>query len=711
MIPILYASDEQNFTSNGLGRLADAVSCKATEERNGIYEVEMEYPVGGRHFGQLLLSNIIFCRASQDPTPQAFRIYEVTDAIDGLCTVRAQHISYQLTAIPVEPFTASTPSDAVSYLSSNSVIENPFTFQTDLTTGAFEITQPDSVRAVIGGITENMLTMYGAEVKWDMYDVYILAERGENRGKVVRYGKNITDITQEQSIEETITGIYPYYSDSEGNYVDLTEKVILSPMYVYYPYKRISPLDLSNNFAHVPTEAELRTKANEYMSKVSLGVPRLSIDVSYVDDQTHNTPVYLCDTVTVIFEKLGINVLAKVSQVVWDVLLDRYDTMTVGVEFDSVADAIVSSEERAKASSLRTTTRQVKAATQKIQRETDAKLVDVKYVYIRPNEINTTAISNTNTGNYLVFDFNLDADQEIVELHINTMMVFSNITTYGTVSVILELDETEIDSWDISYCEDLNGANTMLQYNRLLDDVSDGDHQLIVKLEATGLDITPTADYNDAWIFARKITSITPPDPRQVFIDDLINRLRSARAVMSKSQLIDSYYVYLAESPQKNGPWSSVGNIRGYSWYANIQRNGHDTIIDSDFSLAYNDSFYANPEANYGDKIKRNSCGEDGFVYLYKLLNENDPAPAIADMTETVSRDHGLWTGPAIVSTKPFYSARIVTNIPIFATSSAAAAYADYCDLYWSSGSDTDLANVRTYLENNVHLADWLANE
>ena len=508
MIPILYASDEQNFTSNGLGRLADAVSCKVTEERNGIYELEMEYQVGGRHFGQLETSNIIFCRASQDTTPQAFRIYEVTDAIDGLCTVRAQHISYQLTSIPVEPFSAENPSDAVGYLSSKSVIENPFTFHTDLTTGSFEITQPDSVRAVIGGIADNMLTKYGAEVKWDMYDVYILAERGINRGKKVRYGKNITDVMQEQSIEDTITGIYPYYSDSEGNYVDLTEKVILSWTAVYYPYKRIAPLDLTNTFAHVPTEAELRTKANEYMSQVSIGIPRTSIEVSYVDDLTRNTPVYLCDTVNIVFEKIGINALAKVSKVVWDVLLDRYESITAGVEFDSVADAIISSEERAKASSLRNTTRQVRAAAQKIQRETDAKLVDVKYVYIRPNEINTAVIANTNTGNYLVFDFNLDADQEIVELHINAMMVFSSITTYGTVSVILELDEVEIDSWDISYCEDLNGANTMLQYNRLLDNISDGDHQLIVKLEATGLDITPTADYNDAWIFARKIRAL-----------------------------------------------------------------------------------------------------------------------------------------------------------------------------------------------------------
>ena len=80
-------------------------------------------------------------------------------------------------------------------------------------------------------------------------------------------------------------------------------------------------------------------------------------------------------------------------------------------------------------------------------------------------------------------------------------------------------------------------------------------------------------------------------------------------------------------------------------------------------------------------------------------------------MTETVSDTNQLWAGPAVVATKPFYSAKLVTNIPIFETSEEAEAYAEFCDLYWASGSDEDLSNVRTYLENNVHLADWLVNE
>ena len=710
MIPILYPSTETAYTNNGLGRLADAISCTVEEERNGIYELTMEYPVGGRHFGQLLLSNIIYCRASQDTKMQAFRIYDVSDAIDGITTIKAQHISYQLTAIPVAPFTADDPADTVSALNDYAVTSVPFTIDTDVTTGAFALTEPMSIRAAIGG-DSGILTEWSAEVEWDMYDVHILTARGQDRGKVVSYGKNITDITQEQNIEETITGIYPYYA-SEDDYVDLPEKVILSPAAALYPYPRIQPLDLSSNFNDTPTEAELRTKAQEYMAKAVLGIPRLSIDVSYVDDTDHATPVYLCDTVTVRFAPLGISTQAKVSRVVWDVLMDRYESVTIGVEFDSVADVIVSSEARAESSAKRNTTKQVKAATDRVTRETNDKIADVKYDYVRPYTINTAAIADTNTGAYLIFYFNLATGQETLELHINAMMAFSNITSpCGTVSIIIEIDEVIVDSWDMTYCDAVDGVNTLLQYNRLLEEVGSGDHEMIVKLAASGLDITPVADYNDAWIFAKKITPATPPDPRQTFINDLISRMKSARTAMSKPQLVNSFYVYLSESPQKNGPWSSVGYVHGYNWYANIQRNGQDTIIDEDFSLKYNDAFYCNRSANYGDPIKRTSCGRKGFKYLYKFVDENRSAPSVAEMTETVSDTNQLWAGPAVVATKPFYSAKLVTNIPIFETSEEAEAYAEFCDLYWASGSDEDLSNVRTYLENNVHLADWLVNE
>ena len=59
MIPILYNSKETDFTHNGIGFLKDCISCVVTEERNGIYEAVMKYPVTGQLFSEIQADRII----------------------------------------------------------------------------------------------------------------------------------------------------------------------------------------------------------------------------------------------------------------------------------------------------------------------------------------------------------------------------------------------------------------------------------------------------------------------------------------------------------------------------------------------------------------------------------------------------------------------------------------------------------------------------
>lgn len=469
MIPILYGADEENFTSNGLGRLAEAISCYVTEERNGIYELEMEYPVGGRHFGQLLISNIIYCRANQETKKQAFRIYEVTDAIDGITTVRAQHISYQLTAIPVEPFEAATPAEAVGYLKSKSVVANPFTFSTDIDDGAFTVSAPDSVRAVIGGIDGNLLETLGAEVKWDMYHVHILEERGENRGKVVRYGKNITDITQEQSIEDTITGIYPYYTDSDGNYVDLPEKVLLAPTASLYPYPRILPVDFSESFAGVPTVAELRAMAQDYMDRSSIGLPRVSIEVKYVEDSDIAIPLYLCDTVKVVFEPLAISALAKVTEVRWDVLLDRYESAVIGFQFEDIAGTVIAAEKSAVKQSTMQTQKAVKQATEQTQKEIEK----ITYDFIEPQQKSTGSIADGSSTIVMAFYFTLENSSKVNFCStVNFTIAQTSSGVPATLTVLYAVDGNQ----QTALHQDYESGDHILTLDFLTSSLSAGPH-------------------------------------------------------------------------------------------------------------------------------------------------------------------------------------------------------------------------------------------
>ena len=66
MNPILFAAGATTFTTNGLGRMADAISCTVEEERNGVYELEMKYPIDGIHFSDLALEMILYSAAVSD---------------------------------------------------------------------------------------------------------------------------------------------------------------------------------------------------------------------------------------------------------------------------------------------------------------------------------------------------------------------------------------------------------------------------------------------------------------------------------------------------------------------------------------------------------------------------------------------------------------------------------------------------------------------
>ena len=194
MIPILYPPGETSFSGNGLGRLSEAITCTVEEERNGKYELEMEYPVAGARFGDIRNSCIIWAEPSDAYREQPFRIYKISKPMGGKIKIQAEHISYQLSHIPVSAFTATTAPEALLGLKTNAAEACPFEFWTDKTTrGAFEVLKPSSIRSMLGGTKGSILDIYGGEYEFDRYTVKLYAERGMDRGVTLRYGKNITD--------------------------------------------------------------------------------------------------------------------------------------------------------------------------------------------------------------------------------------------------------------------------------------------------------------------------------------------------------------------------------------------------------------------------------------------------------------------------------------------------------------------------------------
>lgn len=257
MIPILFDKSATDWSTNGLGRLFEAISCTVTEERNGEFELEMQYPVTGARFSDLINDNIILAQAyegTEDECIQPFRIYSISKPLGGKVTVKARHISYQLSYTPVGFVGAAYRSAKASLSALAGAIknsDNKFTFSTDLTSeGNFEISKPISVRNAIGG-DGGFLDIYGGEVKWDKYAVKILSSRGCDHGVTIRYGKNLTDLTQEENIENTYSAIMGYYyAEASAGVAErkIEGSVIKSANASKFPYIRTYIYDVSSDF-------------------------------------------------------------------------------------------------------------------------------------------------------------------------------------------------------------------------------------------------------------------------------------------------------------------------------------------------------------------------------------------------------------------------------------------------------------------------------
>ena len=101
MIPVLYPPNATDFSTFGLGVLTDTISCEVTEERNGVFECLLKYPVSGQHYELITKECIIKTKPNDTASDQAFRIYRITKSLNGIVTIYGQHISYDLANIPV----------------------------------------------------------------------------------------------------------------------------------------------------------------------------------------------------------------------------------------------------------------------------------------------------------------------------------------------------------------------------------------------------------------------------------------------------------------------------------------------------------------------------------------------------------------------------------------------------------------------------------
>lgn len=366
MIPILYASNATTFNNFGIGHLPDAISPHVVEERNGEFTFEMQYPIDGEHFSEIQMRSIIKAKPSPAQDPQAFRVFRITKPINGIVTISARHVRYDLEGVPVSPFTAQGITAAFQAISDNSLVTNPFTFTTDKTnTQTLTLEAPSSALSLLGGVRGSFLDIYGGEYKYNDFEVSLLSIRGEDKGVVIRYGVDLIDLQQEENCANVYTGVMCFWKSAQDGTV-VTGQIQSSGT---FDFTRILVVDKSVDYESTPTVAQLNQDAVRYINNNKVGVPKVSLNVKFANlEQTEEyanirRSVELCDLVTVEFERLGVSATAKIYRTDYDVINEKYISVEIGDTRTSLADTFAAVQTRAESSPTTAEMQQVVAAT------------------------------------------------------------------------------------------------------------------------------------------------------------------------------------------------------------------------------------------------------------------------------------------------------------------------------------------------------------
>lgn len=403
MIPILFDYYNTNLQSTGLGALADCTRCEVTEEINGIFECEFDYPENGPFYDQLInFGGVVGC-VLRSAGLQLFDIYRYSAPISGVVTFYASHVSYRLNyAIAEGPSGWGTPAQVFDFISApvqtfyaslgvQFAPDGPFTFtdysgytNADFDWAVFELGEFASFREILmgrGEKTENMpdgsvLQIWPGEYVFDNFDVKFYKNRGSNKGFQIRYGKNMASVTRDRDTGSIVSVVFPYYEDPDYSY-------LAPPVYSPYVNTRAAMWEANSetmfsdngeifyfnaadirataiNFAdtieiadtdtEAQVQAKLTTAAKNYMSKNSTWRAVDNIEIDFID--LYGSPEYedikaleecdLGDFVAVYHPALGIvSENVEVMSTTYDVLSERYTKMELNTIRTTLAQTII----------------------------------------------------------------------------------------------------------------------------------------------------------------------------------------------------------------------------------------------------------------------------------------------------------------------------------------------------------------------------------
>lgn len=392
MYPLLYKANASilkpdDFTI--LGRFTSVVSAIVTEERNGDYTLEMEITHNDYCADKIDVQQLISAKPNFKDEPQLFEVYSIDNNFAGNIKISAKHIKHNLfnnyveiDSIGEEDSNKHSPTewaifycwghdydakydgdDPLSpYIGTGQMTAWPhyFTFRSDYTVAdALPMPligqEPFTVGDFFGGKEGSLLDVFGGEYYFDNFHLKLFKSRGEITSYRLRYGSNISSLSQSISTESMYTHCVAY---AKVKNTDTTSGGGSQYMYMYskaYGLKapntlnRMYLFDVSDdepnlecNIRNSAEKKKVTTILNNYAKKYADNhengyVTNATID--YPAELEQMQSLNLCDTVWI--DTPNASWQAKIIKTEYDVIREKWKSLELGTPKLKLSDFFV----------------------------------------------------------------------------------------------------------------------------------------------------------------------------------------------------------------------------------------------------------------------------------------------------------------------------------------------------------------------------------
>lgn len=345
MIPVIFKPGEKDFSTNGLGRLVDATRCEITEEANGKYELELDYPAISKFSDYFVNGYQIKAKPNDLEDYHIFEIKQTyKDTFTNSIVVYAQSRTYKLGNRQVRLVTVDNKNGLEAMKLIESSMDEPCDIKlfSDINTASSTIFEARNVLNCIAGEQGSLLQYWGGEIKREPFKLSLLKRRGRDKVGTVRYGKDLSGLTIKFDWQSIITKVLPFaelQSGVDGTSQRIYGNAVKSEYIKNYPDVYAQYVQFTEDQG-VKDLSSLNKVASKYFTAINPGCdkPKVSIELE-IEKLTDSEEAKefakmrnynLFDTFNVYHKLYDIDIDTKVTGIVYDSLTEKTKKITAG---------------------------------------------------------------------------------------------------------------------------------------------------------------------------------------------------------------------------------------------------------------------------------------------------------------------------------------------------------------------------------------------